>query len=202
MQLKAGLAQLGLSATALQREQLLTFIELLHKWNQAFNLTAVRDPKQMISRHLLDSLSILSFLEGDQILDVGTGAGLPGIPLSILCPEKHFYLLDSHMKKQVFVDKVVGLLSLKNVKPIHARVEAYQPEQKFSTIVTRAFATPEKILPLTTHLIAERGVWVAMLGQAVPIALEAGYCLKTMQAIHVPGEKAKRHVAIMIKEAE
>jgi 16S rRNA (guanine527-N7)-methyltransferase len=201
MRLEEGLAQLGLSVSASQREQLLTFIELLHKWNQAFNLTAVRDPNQMISRHLLDSLSILPFLEGDRILDLGTGGGLPGVPLSILCPEKHFYLLDSHTKKQVFLDQVVNLLSLTNVKPIHARVEAYQPEQKFSTIVTRAFATPEKILSLTAHLIEESGVWVAMLGQAVPITLEAGYCLKAMQALYVPGEKAKRHVAIMTKEA-
>lgn len=196
--LKKGLQQLAVSGSPLQQEQLLAFIALIQKWNQHFNLTAIRDPIQMVSRHLLDSLTILKYLEGQRILDVGTGAGLPGIPLSILCPDRNFFLLDSSHKKQVFILQVVKSLSLKNVEPVHSQVQRYQPGQKFSTIITRAFAPIEQMIPLTAHLLADEGRFLAMMGklQQEP-QLPSGYQVDCTVPLHVPGENAQRHLVII-----
>lgn len=196
--LDKGLAKMEIVASDLQHQQILGYIALLHKWNSAFNLTAVREPTEMVRRHILDSLSINPYLHGDRIIDVGTGAGLPGIPLSIFHPDKNFFLLDSNQKKQIFVLQATKSLSLPNVQCIHSKVEAYQPAQKFSTIVTRAFASITDMVNLTTHLLADGGQFLAMMGK-IPeeVQLPTGYQIDRLVSLNVPGEEAQRHLAIV-----
>lgn len=197
--LEAGLQAMGLSVSSEQIEKMLLFVEMLHRWNERFNLTAIRSQQEMISRHLLDSLTIQPHLMGDTVLDVGTGAGLPGIPLSIFDPSRQFYLLDSNQKKQVFVSQVIRELSLSHVKAIHSTVEAYQPAQKFSTIVARAFAPLPKMVALSRHLLAEDGQFLAMMGKAATAQLEVpqGAVIHQVVPLNVPGEEAERHLAIV-----
>lgn len=197
--LEAGLDNLNIALTSAQLEQLLAYVALLHKWNQRFNLTAVRSPQAMITRHLLDSLAILPYLRGDRLCDVGTGAGLPGVPLSIASPENSFCLLDSNHKKQVFVSQVVKSLGLKNVECCWSMVETYQPIQKFSTILTRAFAPLARMIQLTAHLLAPGGQFVAMMGKALPeeLVLPPAFQLEQRIMLQVPGEEADRHLVIV-----
>ena len=195
---KQGLARLHFQASQEQITQNIDYLELMHKWNQRLNLTAIRNPVEMVSRHLLDSVVIYPHLVGQRIIDVGTGAGLPGIPLSIMAPDCQFFLLDSNHKKQVFVNQVVKSLSLKNVSCIYSEVSAYQPAEKFSTILTRAFAPLEKMIHLTSHLLAEGGRFLAMMGKVESTtALPSGYELEQMIALKVPQERAERHLAII-----
>ena len=153
----SGLNELGLQLTDVQLMQLLDFVQLIEKWNKAYNLTAIRNQEEMIRLHLLDSLAILPFIEGKHIIDVGTGAGLPGIPLAICLPELAFTLLDSNAKKTRFVQQAVLELGLKNVSICHQRAEAYCPEQKFNQVITRAFANLPDIIKSTKHLLAKKG---------------------------------------------
>src|SRR4030067_635573 len=139
--LQQGLSEMGLNLTAPARKKLLNFLELLEKWNRAYNLTAVRDPEQMVPRHLLDSLTVLPYLKGPSILDIGTGAGLPGLPLALARPDLAFTVLDSNLKKIRFVRQAVRELDIKNVEIAHARVEKFHPERKFDTLIARAFAS-------------------------------------------------------------
>lgn len=163
-QLSAGITQLDLILPAGALEKLSVFIGLLVKWNTAYNLTAVREPAEMVSKHLLDSLSVLPFLKGDWVVDVGTGAGLPGIPLALACPEKHFVLLDSNGKKIRFVIHAAAALGLKNMEVVQARAEDYRPAEPFATVISRAFAATDDFLALTSHLGASGGRWLAMKG--------------------------------------
>lgn len=194
LKLEQGLLALSLQTSSLQRSQLLEFVALLHKWNQAFNLTALREPAKMISRHLLDSLSVFPYLRGERLIDVGTGAGLPGLPLSIVCPERTFFLLDNNRKKQIFTSYVVKTLGLKNVQCICSKVERYQVEQKFSTILTRAFAPIEQMLSLTAHLLDVNGCYLAMIGKSVEKL--PGYQIKQI-VLQVPGETHSRQLAMI-----
>ncbi len=160
-----GLAELKLDLDASQIEKLLAFIRLIEKWNKAYNLTAVRDVQEMVSMHLLDSLAILPYIQGPSIADIGTGAGVPGIPLAICCPDYRFTLVDSNSKKTRFVQQAVLELQLKNVQVVHSRVESLKPQSLFATVISRAFASMADILRLTSHLQAEDGVLLAMKGQ-------------------------------------
>jgi len=157
-----GIADLNLQISEEKQDALLAYITLLNRWNKAYNLTAVRDQGEMIPRHLLDSLSVSTYLQGSNILDVGTGPGLPGIPLAIIYPDTQFTLLDSNGKKIRFVRQAVIELGLKNVQAEQARVETYKPPQLFDTIVTRAFASLSEILDLTSHLLSPTGRLLAM----------------------------------------
>jgi len=203
--LEKRLNALSLSTSYEQREKLLNFVLLLHRWNQAFNLTAVREVKQMIDRHIIDSLSIAPYLVGDRLLDVGTGAGLPGIPLSILFTERQFSLLDSNQKKQIFVSQAVKSLALNNVQCVCQTVQTYQATQKFSTILTRAFAPLIEMIPLCGHLLRQDGRFFAMMGKASPdlLVLPEGYEVEDLIKLEVPAEEAQRHLAIIksIKES-
>ncbi|AMK77007.1 MULTISPECIES: 16S rRNA (guanine(527)-N(7))-methyltransferase RsmG [Methylomonas] len=163
--LELGLKALGLDVGEHGNDALFRFIKLITKWNKAYNLTAVRDPLEMVSLHILDSLAILPYLHGSRIADIGTGAGLPGIPLAICRPDCQFTLVDSNSKKTRFVQQAVLELKLKNVEVVHSRVELLQPEILFSTVICRAFASMPDILQLTGHLLAEDGVLLAMKGQ-------------------------------------
>ncbi|RUR18422.1 16S rRNA (guanine(527)-N(7))-methyltransferase RsmG [Legionella sp. km535] len=157
-----GLKQFGLNTLC---DPLWQYLLLLKKWNTAYNLTAVREPEAMISKHLLDSLAILPWLKGNRILDVGTGAGLPGIPLAIANPDKHFVLLDSNGKKIRFLTEVKRQLDLKNLEVVQFRVENYHPAQGFDTVTSRAFSSLEQMIYWTKHLIANNGIWLAMKGR-------------------------------------
>ena len=175
--LQQGVAKLGLSMDATQERLLLQFLRLLVKWNRAYNLTAVRDPLEMVERHLLDSLAVLPHLCGRRCLDMGTGPGLPGIPLAVMRPDIAFVLLDSNGKKIRFVRQAVLELGLANVEPVHARLESYRPEQGFDTLVARAFTALPDMLRLSEGLRDAQGVLLAMKGR-LPVwelvGMEAG----------------------------
>jgi 16S rRNA (guanine527-N7)-methyltransferase len=163
--LREGLSALSLPSDADKEAKLFDFIDLISKWNKAYNLTAVRDKEAMVSLHLLDSLAILPHLHGQRLVDIGTGAGLPGIPLAIYQPDKEFVLIDSNGKKTRFVQQAILELGLKNVSVLHSRVEDYRPAALFDTVLCRAFASMSEISKLTQHLLAEDGLLVAMKGQ-------------------------------------
>lgn len=160
--LEQGLEQFDLDAF---KAPLFAYLLLLKKWNAAYNLTAVRDLESMINKHILDSVAILPWLKGDRIIDVGTGAGLPGIPLAITNPEKSFVLLDSNGKKTRFLNEVKRQLHLNNLEVVQIRVENYHPAQGFDTVISRAFSSLAQLIQWTEHLIAHKGIWLAMKGR-------------------------------------
>lgn len=146
------------------QQQWIKYLHLLHRWNRVTNLTAVRDPQEMVLQHILDSLSILPYLRGERFIDIGSGAGLPGIPLAIIQPEKEFYLLDSNNKKTRFLNQVMLELGLKNVTVIHARCEQWHPEKCFNGVITRAFSSLKNMVTTTQHLLCPGGEFLAMKG--------------------------------------
>ncbi|WP_415754003.1 16S rRNA (guanine(527)-N(7))-methyltransferase RsmG [Pseudomonas leptonychotis] len=201
-ELREGAREMGVELSAEQHEQLLAYLALLIKWNKAYNLTAVRDPDEMVSRHLLDSLSVVPYVveAGDNWLDVGSGGGMPGIPLAILFPERQFTLLDSNGKKTRFLTQVKLELKLANLQVIHSRVEEFQPEQSFSGICSRAFSSLEDFSNWTRHLGDVNTQWLAMKGvhpddelQALP----ADFSLTATHVLKVPGCQGQRHLLIL-----
>ncbi|MBV2132318.1 16S rRNA (guanine(527)-N(7))-methyltransferase RsmG [Pseudomonas sp. MAP12] len=201
-ELARGAAQLGVELSALQQEQLLAYLALLIKWNQAYNLTAVRNPDEMVSRHLLDSLSLVPFVReaGDNWLDVGSGGGMPGIPLAILFPERRFTTLDSNGKKSRFQTQVKLELRLANLEVVHSRVENFQPVQPFAGIVSRAFSSLADFANWTRHLGDAETRWLAMKGvhPAEELAeLPADFRLEAEHALQVPGCQGQRHLLIL-----
>lgn len=194
--LEAGLSQLGLSRPHLA-DRLLAYLELLVKWNRAFNLTAVREPGEMVRRHLLDSLAILPWVEGERLLDVGSGAGLPGIPLAIARPRLHVVLLDSNGKKARFLRQAKLELGLDNVDVVEARVESCAPDKPFDLISSRAFAQLDEFLALTGPLLAPGGRWLAMKGRLDEnelAAVDSGQFIVRPHRLTVPGLDAERHL--------
>ena len=186
-----GLESLDLPLDEDKIEQLMCFIKLLEKWNKAYNLTSIRNTEDMVRLHLLDSLAIIPFIEGKHVIDIGTGAGLPGIPLAIYLPSISFTLLDSNAKKTRFVQQVILELKLKNVSVFHNRVEHYLPEVSFNTVITRAFASLSDIVKLTGHLLSKNGIILAMKGQP-PDEQYINFAKTTLIPINVPGIPAKR----------
>lgn len=190
--LVSGIDLLNLDVTDHQVDQLLAFIKLIEKWNKAYNLTAIRNREEMARLHILDSLAIVPHVEGRRVIDIGTGAGLPGIPLAICLPEIRFTLLDSNAKKTRFVQQVVLELKLKNVDVIHTRVEDYHPEAGYDAVLTRAFASLSDMVKLTAHLLAENGVLLAMKGQTPDAELAEITAKKSVVSISVPGSDVER----------
>jgi len=186
-----GLESLNLAFDEEKIEQLMCFIKLLEKWNKAYNLTSIRNTEDMVSLHLLDSLAVLPFIEGKYVIDIGTGAGLPGIPLAIYLPGIDFTLLDSNAKKTRFVQQAILELKLNNVTVCHSRVENYLPETSFDTVITRAFASLSDIVKLSAHLVSQSGVILAMKGQ-LPDEQDINSAKTTLIPINVPGIPAKR----------
>lgn len=163
-QLSYGTDQMSMTVSDNQLDQLLAYLEILAKWNKAYNLTAIKDQAEMVIRHLLDSLSIAAYIQGTNICDVGSGAGLPGIPLAILLPEKHFTLLDSNGKKTRFMVQAINTLHLDNVSIVQKRAESWKPGNKFDVITTRAFSDLSYMVSMTRHLLKDSGFWMAMKG--------------------------------------
>ena len=197
--LSQGLHEMDLDLSLPIQGQLLRFLRILEKWNQAYNLTAVRDPEQMVPRHLLDSLAVLSYLHGTRVIDIGTGAGLPGLPLALARPDLAFTLLDSNAKKTRFVSQAAHELGLKNVTVVQERAEKFHPEQKFDTLIARALASIPDMLASSRHLAAPHGCFLFMKG-VIPqeeLTAVAGAYQAQVQALQIPGLDAARHLVIL-----
>ncbi len=198
IELAQGIAELGLDLSQETQEKLLAFRDLLLKWNKTYNLTALRDPAQAISHHLLDSLAILPHVGPEPLLDVGSGGGLPGIPLAIARPELSVRMVDTVQKKTTFLQQAAIQLGLKNIAVNHARVEEL-PGQ-YAQISSRAFAELKLFTDLTRHLLAPGGRWLAMKGVRPDdeiAALPADIVVEQIIPLHVPGLDAERHLIIL-----
>jgi 16S rRNA (guanine527-N7)-methyltransferase len=198
--LDRGLAGLGIAIAAEGRSKLLQYLAILAKWNAVYNLTAVRDPDQMVSNHLLDSLAVMRFLPNVSLLDVGAGAGLPGIPLAIAQPERAVTLVDSSQKKAAFMQQVAAELGLANVTALHQRVEAWHPAMPFPAIISRAFAELADFVRLTRHLLAPGGAFYAMKGRT-PVdeiaRLPKGVRVRDLIDLTVPELDAERCLIVI-----
>ncbi|MCC5856130.1 MAG: 16S rRNA (guanine(527)-N(7))-methyltransferase RsmG [Idiomarina sp.] len=186
-----------------QQDQLIALVAALHKWNGAYNLTSVRDPQDMLVRHIFDSIAIGPYLHGKRIIDVGTGPGLPGLPLAILYPERQFVLLDSLGKRISFIRQIAHELKLTNVTAVQARVEEYLPEIQFDSVVSRAFASLADMLRWCHHLTSADGRFVALKGQLTEdelAAVELPFVITGTYPISVPGLDAARHVVEITKQ--
>lgn len=192
-----GVASMGLSISVEAQEKLLAYLSLLHKWNKVYNLTAVRDPLEMVTLHLLDSLSVLPYVNSKNILDVGSGGGLPGIVLAICKPGLQVTTIDTVQKKAIFMRQVKGELGLDNLSVVHARVENFQPSEPFELVISRAFSEIALFVQLTKHLITENGQWLAMKG-VMPSGELEGLSMQASNIIplKVAGLDAERHLVV------
>ena len=200
--LQQGLQELNISSDENKIESLLAFIKLIEKWNKAYNLTAVRKPEDMARLHILDSLAVMPFVQGNRVADIGTGAGLPGIPLAIFFPDVEFTLVDSNSKKTRFVQQAILELQLKNVKVIYSRVENIQADVLFSTVIMRAFASLEDIMRLSWHLIDKEGILLAMKGQKPDQELDKIAQPYSIIPVRIPGIEAERCLIQIERMAE
>jgi 16S rRNA (guanine527-N7)-methyltransferase len=194
--LEQGACRLDIDLSAAQTQKLLAYLTLLVKWNRAFNLTAVKDPLAMVERHLLDSLAVLAYVDGQDVLDLGTGAGLPGIPLALLRPETRFVLLDSNNKKIRFIRQVVLELGIENIQPVCERVEHFVPQRPFDIIIARAFSSLPNMLELTKHLRQPGCRLLAMKGVVPEMEIDQLTDCRTVRIIPLvlPFNKAERHL--------
>lgn len=204
--LVAGLAEMGLQLSAERQAKLLDYVALIYKWNQVHNLTAVREPLEMITLHLLDSLSILHYIESEHLLDVGAGAGLPSIPLAICLPQLQVTAIDAVLKKVTFMRQVKAELGLANFTVIHGRIEdqsvpsTTMPE-KFDTITSRAFSEIGLFVKLTKHLLTDSGKWLAMKGTIPQQEFDkSGIRPSEIKVLKIAGLEAERHLVIIEKQ--
>lgn len=192
--------QAGMDIPADQQAKLIGYVEMLHKWNKAYNLTSVRDPNEMLIKHIMDSLVVSRHLQGRRFIDVGTGPGLPGIPLAIINPDKEFTLLDSLGKRIRFIRQVLHELAITNVTPVQSRVEEFQPENGFDAVLSRAFASMKDMVSWCHHLPAENGVFLALKGQVDQSEIDelpAGCSVNAIEALRVPSLEGQRHLVIL-----
>ena len=199
--LVAGSSALGVALDSAQQQKLLDYIALIVKWNKVYNLTAVREPEAMIGHHLLDSLAVLPHLTGvGRLIDVGSGAGLPGIPLAIARPDMKITLLDSNHKKTTFMRQACLELGLTNVEVVCERVEQYQPDEKYDTVISRAYSELKEFVRLSAHLAVKGGKLYAMKG-VYPVEeiaqLKDNAKVEAVTALTVPGLEAQRHLVII-----
>ncbi|SIO95480.1 16S rRNA (guanine(527)-N(7))-methyltransferase RsmG [Vibrio spartinae] len=198
------IAQTDLTVSEHQMTLLLGYVERLNKWNKAYNLTSVRDPEDMLVKHIMDSIVVSPHLPGNHFIDVGTGPGLPGIPLAIMNPDKCFTLLDSLGKRIRFIKQVVYELNIHNVIPVQSRVEDFQPEDKFDGVLSRAFASMVDMVNWCHHLPkADGGVFLALKGQLPHDEIDSlpEWCFVTdTQSLAVPELEGERHLVILSRK--
>lgn len=194
----------GISLSDQQKQQLVGYVAMLHKWNKAYNLTSVRDPEQMLVRHILDSIVVEPHLVGERFIDVGTGPGLPGIPLAIVRPQSHFTLLDSLGKRVRFLKQVQHELKLENVSPVQSRVEDFPAEPPFDGVISRAFASLTDMVTWCNHLPGQQGRFYALKG-VLPedeiAALPAGLRVEKVLPLSVPQLEGERHLVVIAASA-
>lgn len=193
----------GISLSDQQKEQLVAYVGLLDKWNKAYNLTSVRDPQQMLVRHILDSIVVAPHLQGERFIDVGTGPGLPGIPLAIVLPQAQFTLLDSLGKRVRFLRQVQHELGLSNITPVQSRVEAFPSEPPFDGVISRAFASLQDMVNWCHHLPSAQGQFYALKGVRPDeeiASLPAGFKLVSVETLCVPELEGERHLVIIARE--
>lgn len=190
----------NIELTEKQAQQLVGYVELLDKWNKAYNLTSVRDPQQMLIRHIMDSIVVNGQLKGTSFIDVGTGPGLPGVPLAIVRPDSHFVLLDSLGKRVRFLKQVQHELGLTNIEPIQSRVEEYQPDIGFDGVISRAFASLSDMLNWCHHLPNASGKFYALKGvvrQEELAELSDGFLVESVTELEIPELDEQRHLVIL-----
>lgn len=199
--LQDGLMDMGVELGVAVRSALIAYVRELEHWNTAYNLTAVRDARQMVVKHLLDCLAALPHMEGDSLLDVGSGAGLPGIVVALVRPRVQVSVLEANGKKCAFLRHCLRSLKLTNLRVLQARLEDHAPQHLYQVVTARAFAPLEVFAQSCAHLVADGGRLVALLGQAPDAQLQPppGFALHSLQAVEVPGLHAERHVAVMTR---
>lgn len=198
-QLAQGITELGLSVSAETQERLLDYLALVKKWNRVYNLTAVRSPSEMVRQHLLDCLAVVPHISAATILDVGSGAGLPGIPLALALPKAQVTLLDSNQKKAAFLRQAVIELGLGNAVVECVRVEGWRPAHRFELVISRALTDLAKFVTLAGHLVAPGGTLAAMKGvypKEELARLPHAFRLRAALALSVPGLRAARHLLL------
>lgn len=194
------LKQTALLLTAQQKTQLVKLVLLLNKWNKAYNLTSVRDPMEMLVKHILDSLVVSPYLQGMRFIDVGTGPGLPGLPLAIVNPDKEFFLLDSLGKRISFIRNAVRELGLTNVEPVLSRVEEFHPDHQFDGVLSRAFASLKDMTDWCHHLPNENGLFYALKGQYHEDEvqeLDVKFYIQQVIKLSVPELEGERHLVLI-----
>lgn len=200
------LLPLTLDVSEHQREQLVGYVQWLDKWNKTYNLTSVRDPYDMLVKHILDSLVVSPYLSGQRCIDVGTGPGLPGIPLAIMNPDKEFVLLDSLGKRIRFIKQVIHALQIVNVEAVQSRVEEFDPKQGFDIVLSRAFASMSDMLHWCQHLPrAKTGLFLALKGQVTQAEIQAlpeWCCVNNVKPLHIPALEGERHLVILSRKGE
>lgn len=201
-QLDVLLLDSNLEVSKSQRECLVKFILMLNKWNKAYNLSSVRDPEQMLIKHIMDSICVAPYVKGERIADVGTGPGLPGIPLAIMFPQKHFTLIDSLGKRIRFIKQCCHELGINNVVATQSRVEDIRPELPYDTVLSRAFASLNDMLSWCAHLVEHEGEFLALKGQLHDDELAQvpkQFLITDTTYLNVPGLEGERHVVSIKK---
>jgi 16S rRNA (guanine527-N7)-methyltransferase len=200
--LSEGIRTLNLDINTEKQSLLLTYLEQLAKWNKAYNLSGIKDPERMLTLHLLDSLSVLPFINGNSVLDVGTGAGLPGLPIAICQPRKRVNLLDSNGKKTRFLFQTATRLNLNNIIVINERVENYSSPDNVDLVISRAFSSIAQFITQTRHLLGEKSKLLAMKGHYPQAELEdmpPGFKLLKIHELKIPGEAGARHLLEIVR---
>ncbi len=192
-----GLKSLNLSLDKASQQKLLEFLELLKKWNRSYNLTSITEDQKMITHHLLDSLAISPYIVGKTVLDVGSGAGFPGIPLAVYLPQVHWTLLDSNGKKTSFLNQAKLVLSLPNISVVQARAEQWHPAQKFDLIVVRAVGAITEVMSKTRHLLDSQGFWFFMQSEHQYEQLKQFHPAAIVHNFYIPGIPNPRHLVIV-----
>jgi|TARA_B110000503_G_scaffold136572_1_gene219162 16S rRNA (guanine527-N7)-methyltransferase len=202
--LSNSLKNFELIVTEEQQQRLIRYVLMMHKWNKTYNLTSVRDPHQMVIKHIVDSIVVAPFLDKIHYIDVGTGPGLPGIPLAIMCPNKQFILLDSLGKRVRFMKQVAYELKIDNIKPVQSRVEDFVPSVEIDGVLSRAFASLKDMLHWCQHLVDSQGVFIALKGQLSSDELKGlpvGFILQETIKLDVPGLEGERHIVKIKKQS-
>ncbi|MFC3094172.1 16S rRNA (guanine(527)-N(7))-methyltransferase RsmG [Alteromonas sediminis] len=201
-QLKQAASQFDFGISETQQAKLIDYVCMIHKWNKAYNLTSVREPEAMLTKHIVDSVAVMPYLQGSRFIDVGTGPGLPGIPLAIMMPHAQFTLLDSLGKRVRFMKQCAHEMKIENIFPIQSRVEDHCPEKVYDGVLSRAFASLKDMLHWCEHLVDSKGAFFALKGQlpSEELAQIPGhFTVETAETLLVPGLEGQRHLVVIKK---